>query len=174
MLVNGLGIFRQIDAEGLVVGNVAVLPLNVLTKLVDGLVGGARRPAELHERHLADARNVAFDDVTLHLGHDDEGTLPPRYAAAAIPAAEAAIAHRRGEHDKVLEVLLPARRNLWMMGGSHAQQDVFQQMLFDSAQRSGRDNLLPILLSEVAEDGFEAIAARSLYGEAARQAAPAA
>ena len=106
--------------------------------------------------------------------HEDEGTLPPRYAAAAIPAAEAAIAHRRGEHDKVLEALLPARRSLWMMGGSHAQQDVFQQMLFDSARRSGRDDLLPILLSEVAEDGFEAIAARSLYGEAAQQAAPAA
>ncbi len=106
--------------------------------------------------------------------HEDEGTLPPRYAAAAIPAAEAAIAHRRGEHEKVLDILLPARRSLWMMGGSHAQQDVFQQMLFDSARQSGRHDLLPILLSEVAEDGFEAIAARSLYGEAAREAAPAA
>ena len=106
--------------------------------------------------------------------HEDEGTLPPRYAAAAIPAAEAAIAHRRGDHEKVLEVLLPARRHLWMMGGSHAQQDIFQQMLFDSAKRAGRTDLLPILLSEVAEDGFEAIDARTLYGAESLREQPAA
>lgn len=127
---------------------------------------------------LAAAGEVAkADDMLLAMRacvHEDEGTLPPRYAAAAIPAAEAAIAHRRGDHEKVLEVLLPARRNLWMMGGSHAQQDVFQQMLFDSAKQVGRSDMLPILLSEVAQDGFEAIDARTLYGEAESQAAPAA
>ena len=69
----------------------------------------------------------------------DTGTFGPRYRAAVIPAALAALAHRRGEHQMVLDLLMPARRLLWQMGGSHAQRDLFFLLLADSARELGRD-----------------------------------
>jgi len=81
-------------------------------------------------------------------------TLATPYAAAALPAAQAAVAHRKGDHVAVVETLFPARRQLWRMGGSHAQQDVFLQMLFDSATRSGRQDVAGIVLHDLEMMGF--------------------
>lgn len=97
---------------------------------------------------------------------EDHGALGPRYALAAIPAAEAAIAHRRGEHQRVLDILLSARRNLWQMGGSHAQRDLFFQVLADSASRLGRTDVLSILFEELNSLGLEHLEERSSYVDA--------
>jgi hypothetical protein len=96
----------------------------------------------------------------------DRGTLGPRYALAAIPAAEAAIAHRKGEHQRVVDILLPARRNLWQMGGSHAQRDLFFQLLADSAGRLGRSDVLAVLLEEMRSLGLAHLEERSSYADA--------
>jgi hypothetical protein len=97
---------------------------------------------------------------------EDEGTLGPRYRAAAIPAAEAAVAHRKGEHQRVVDLLLPARRMLWQMGGSEAQRDLFFLLLADSVLKVGRLDLLPILLGDVASAGFADAASRVGYRQA--------
>jgi len=52
-------------------------------------------------------------------------TLAVNYARAGLPAAQAAVAHRQKDYNRVVELLQPARHDLWMMGGSHAQQDLF-------------------------------------------------
>lgn len=85
---------------------------------------------------------------------EDRGTLAPRIAAAAVPAAEAAIAHRSGDHAAVVAALLPARRMLWQMGGSHAQRDLFFLLLADSAIKAGRDDVLKLVLRDIAAAGF--------------------
>lgn len=97
---------------------------------------------------------------------EDRGTLGPRYALAAIPAAEASIAHRKGEDERVLEILMPSRRNLWQMGGSHAQRDLFFQLLADSAQRLGRTDVLSVLFEEMESVGLEHLEERSSYADA--------
>ena len=97
---------------------------------------------------------------------EDRSALAPRYALAALPAGEAAIAHRRGDHQKVLDLLVPARRNLWQMGGSHAQRDLFFQLLVDSAMRLERRELLTLLVEEIDGIGFGHIAERSSYADA--------
>lgn len=97
---------------------------------------------------------------------EDRGTLGPRYALAAIPAAEAAIAHRKGEHQRVLDILLPARRNLWQMGGSHAQRDLFFQLLADSALKLGRTDVLSVFFEEMKSVGLEHLEERSSYADA--------
>jgi tetratricopeptide (TPR) repeat protein len=99
----------------------------------------------------------------------DSGTLGPRYAMAVIPAAEAAIAHRKGEHQRVLDILMPARQMLWAMGGSHAQRDLFFLLLADSALKLGRRDLLRIVLNDIELAGFANPAARSGYKEGAVQ-----
>jgi len=96
----------------------------------------------------------------------DRGALGPRYALAAIPAAEAAIAYRKGEHQRVLDILLPARRNLWQMGGSHAQRDLFFQLLADSAHRLGRADVLAMLFEELRSVGLHHLEERSSYADA--------
>jgi hypothetical protein len=96
----------------------------------------------------------------------DCGTLGPRYAQAAIPAAEASIAYRKGEHQRVIDILLPARRDLWQMGGSHAQRDLFFQLLAASAHRLGRADILTVLFEEMRSVGFEHLEERASYADA--------
>jgi len=97
----------------------------------------------------------------------DNGPLASRYALAVLPASEAAVAYRKGEYQRVIEVLLPARRNLWQMGGSHAQRDLFFQLLVDAAVKTDRRDILMMLLEEIGGFGFEHLAERSSYADAA-------
>jgi len=97
----------------------------------------------------------------------DRGTLGPRYSVAVIPAAEAAIAHRKGDHSRVVDLLMPSRQMLWQMGGSHAQRDLFFLLLADSVLKLGRLDLLGIVLDDIRSAGFSDPAARVGYREAA-------
>jgi len=117
----------------------------------------------------AAGRMQAADDLVAQMrdfAAAGRNSLAPRYALAAIPAAEAAIAHRKGEHARVLEVLMPARRNLWQMGGSHAQRDLFFQLLADSAVKMGRKDILTIVFDEYRVIGFDHLEERSSYADA--------
>lgn len=84
----------------------------------------------------------------------DTGTMGPRYATAALPAARAAVAHRKGDHEAVIRELMPARRMLWQIGGSHAQRDLFFLLLADSAIKADRADVLAFVLQDIAEAGF--------------------
>ena len=94
------------------------------------------------------------------------GALSPRYAMAVLPASEAALAHRKAEYQRVIDIMMPARRNLWQMGGSHAQRDLFFQLLVDAAVKLQRADILGLLLEELSAIGFDHIAERSSYADA--------
>lgn len=100
-------------------------------------------------------------------GTQKHHTLAGRYAAAGVPAAKAALLHRQGQHDRVVEALMPARKELWQMGGSHAQQDLFFQLLTDSAAKDGRISDVATLLGEIEAIGFVEPAKRVGYHAAA-------
>jgi len=97
---------------------------------------------------------------------EDTEALGPRYALAVLPASEAAVAYRKGEHQRVIDILMPARRNLWQMGGSHAQRDLFLQLLVDSAVKMQRRDILELLLDELGVIGFDHLVERSSYADA--------
>ena len=60
-----------------------------------------------------------------------------------------AIAHwYRGEYAEVVDVLAPVRYRLPLIGGSHAQRDLFHQVLIAAALASGRHETARTLLSE--------------------------
>jgi hypothetical protein len=65
-----------------------------------------------------------------------------------LPAARAAVAHRRGDHRGAVEALLPHRGQLYRLGGSRAQRDLFEQLLIDAALKAGEAKLAQALLSE--------------------------
>jgi tetratricopeptide (TPR) repeat protein len=97
----------------------------------------------------------------------DAGTLGARYHAAAIPAARAALAYRKGDHEGVAAALFPARRLIWQMGGSHAQRDLFFQLLARSLAQLGQGDMLAILMEDARSIGFAAVPERIAYNEAA-------
>lgn len=93
----------------------------------------------------------------------NDKTLSVHYAKAGLPAAQAAIAHRKGDYQRVIELLYPARHELWMMGGSHAQQDVFFQILVDAVARTGDKQGVLLLLDEIEQIGFSEPMQMSAY-----------
>jgi len=97
------------------------------------------------ERDAAAARLL---DALRDFAASGAGTLAPIAGAVALPVCAAVLAHRKAEHGRVLALLLPVRDRLWQLGGSHAQRDVFNQMLIDSAVASGRPDLARGLLDE--------------------------
>ena len=62
--------------------------------------------------------------------------------------ARAVLAHRRGNNATVVEELLPVRDTIRRIGGSHAQRDLFEEMLIDSVVRAGRFDQAKALLAE--------------------------
>ena len=55
-----------------------------------------------------------------------------------IAAARGVHAHATGEHEAAVVHLSPVQSRLWMTGGSHAQRDLFDQLLLDAMLKGGR------------------------------------
>ena len=78
---------------------------------------------------------------------------PDNFAAATmepttIPICQALLDFAKDDHDAVVDGLLPVRYDLAHIGGSHAQRDIFAQVLIESAIRSRRLGLARTLLAE--------------------------
>ena len=78
---------------------------------------------------------------------------PDNFAAstmesATIPVCQALLDFARHDYDAAVDTLLPLRYDLACIGGSHAQRDVFNQVLIEAAIRSNRLTLARSLLSE--------------------------
>ena len=104
-------------------------------------------------------------------GEEGHGVVGAVTRTIAAPVVEAMAAHRQGQYDRVVDLLWPVRRDLHQVGGSHAQRDIFFQVLVDAAMRAGRKTETRILLEDIASIGFERVAERSLYADAAAFAA---
>ena len=167
-LQNCASLLLRLDLRGIEIGD----RWQAIADIAEGWIGNHNSPFTSPHAVMALAAagrrgraEEALEQIRA-FADDDQGTYGPRNRAAALPAAEAMIAHREGDHERVLELLLPARRAFWQLGGSHAQRDVFTQILADSARRLGRADVLAILLDEVKSTGFDRIAERTSYAQA--------
>jgi PAS domain S-box-containing protein len=92
------------------------------------------------------ARSMATD---LHrFAAAGRGTTARVTAELGLPLAEAMIAYRAGDYPRCVAKLAPVRRALPRLGGSHAQRDLFVQLLIDAAMRSGALDLARALVAE--------------------------
>lgn len=62
----------------------------------------------------------------------------PVVREVAAPVCEAVLAHRRGEHQRVVGLMTPLLSRVVELGGSHAQRDVLTQLYADSRRRAER------------------------------------
>ena len=60
------------------------------------------------------------------------------WQGVAVPACRGLLAHARGDFARAAEALAQARPRLQTIGGSHAQRDLFEQILIDALLRSGQ------------------------------------
>lgn len=79
------------------------------------------------------------------LGEHTEATV---MAEVGLPLARAVVAHRRGDYGVVVDLLAPVRDRIKRIGGSHAQRDLFEQLLIDAAWRARRLPVADELLAE--------------------------
>ena len=61
-----------------------------------------------------------------------------RYREHLLPLADALIAYRICDYSGCVQRLYPLRKRLVALGGSHAQRDLFAQLLIDAALRCGQ------------------------------------
>jgi hypothetical protein len=74
-------------------------------------------------------------------------SLVARYA---LPICEAVLAHARREFAQAVAVMRPSLGGMYRLGGSHAQQDVLEQLYLDSAMQAGLLDDARLLLERVA------------------------
>jgi tetratricopeptide (TPR) repeat protein len=84
---------------------------------------------------------------------EDFADKPDDFAAAtvapvALPLCRAIEAFARQDYAKAVDLLLPIRHDTACLGGSHAQRDVFAQVLIEAALGAGNFKLARALLAE--------------------------
>jgi hypothetical protein len=99
------------------------------------------------------------------------GTVAPVLRDAAAPVCEAVLAHRRGDFAGAVAAMRPALGALGRLGGSHAQQDVLEQLFLDAAMKAGAEEDARTLLERVAGRHPVPPERRVGYAEAARRVA---
>lgn len=97
-----------------------------------------------------------------------EGTVQRVVGGVALPVSEAVLAHRRGEHARVLALMRPVLDDMHRLGGSHAQQDVLMQLFLDSAVKADCADDVRLILRRAGRAGGD-LARRAGYAQAAAQ-----
>ena len=92
----------------------------------------------------------------------------PAIADVVIPACEAALAHRRGDHARVVDLLEPRQDQIRLLGGSNAQRDLFFQMLIDSAMKADRRDVVSAMIAHETATRAVPPTQRAGYAAAAR------
>ena len=62
------------------------------------------------------------------------GTIERLAGRVALSLCEAVLAHRQGRHAEALKLMRPILGDMFLLGGSHAQQDVLEQFFLIGAQ----------------------------------------
>ncbi|QCI67801.1 tetratricopeptide repeat protein [Phreatobacter stygius] len=68
----------------------------------------------------------------------------------ALPISAAVLAHGRGRYQEAVELMRPALGGMYRLGGSHAQQDVLEQLFTDAAAKAGSKSDVLMMLERIA------------------------
>jgi tetratricopeptide (TPR) repeat protein len=124
----------------------------------------------------ATGRNAAADRMIegMRAFANGRGTVPAIVRDYALPIAKAQLAHAAGRHAEAVALMRPAIGGMYQLGGSHAQQDVLEQLFVDAALKAGSTADVRLAVERVARR--RAIRPEHFVGwrEAANRAAAAA
>jgi hypothetical protein len=86
----------------------------------------------------------------------------------ALPISEAIVARAQGRHEEACARMRPAIDGMYRLGGSHAQQDVLEQLFLDCAVAARSERDVRMLLGRVRSRHPVDPERRVGYAEAAR------
>ena len=97
-----------------------------------------------------DASVASFLDSCERFARTATGSEARVMSEVGLPLARAVVAHRQGRtgYGEVVDTLLPIRHRVREIGASHAQRDLFEQLLIDAAWRARRLDAAESLLAE--------------------------
>ncbi len=78
------------------------------------------------------------------------GLIASLVGDVALPVTEAVLAHGTGRHGRAVALMRPVLGEMYRLGGSHAQQDVLEQLFLDSALKAGLPDDATLLMERVA------------------------
>ncbi|MSP02057.1 MAG: tetratricopeptide repeat protein [Acetobacteraceae bacterium] len=67
----------------------------------------------------------------------------------AIPVCQAILAHGLGQYEQTVALMRPILGEMYRLGGSHAQQDVLEQVFLDAALTAGLDDDCKLMIERV-------------------------
>jgi hypothetical protein len=133
-------------------GHLLLVPHLMLALAATGHTDAARR-------FLAALRELA-GDTTLWTA--------TAIAEIVIPVCEAAVAHRRGDHARVVDLLASRQQQIHLLGGSNAQRDLVTQMLIDAAMKAGRRDVVGAMIAHETQTRTVPPSERAGYAAGAR------
>ena len=117
-------------------------------------VGARWEAAARAVREQSGGSVLAFVDAhyALALGSvpslEKHGTTARVHATVGHALCDGVVAWRGRDYARAAELLAPVRKDLWRIGGSHAQRDLFILILLGSALKTGNKALTRTVLSE--------------------------
>jgi len=96
-------------------------------------------------------------------------TIAATVGEVALPVGQAVLAHRRGQYARAVELMRPVLDDMHRLGGSHAQQDVLNQLFLDAAVKAERADDVRLILARVADRHGARQTQRVGYADAARR-----
>lgn len=97
----------------------------------------------------ATGRDAAARRMLAEMRNQDDTPAGQIVREIAVPVCEAVLANGQGRHTEAVNAMWPILGEMWRLGGSHAQQEVLEQVFLDSALKSGATVETRMLLQRV-------------------------
>jgi tetratricopeptide (TPR) repeat protein len=148
---NAVSMLFRLERQGIDVGN----RWNELADKAEARIGDCLSAFTLPHWMMALAATGRFDAARRMLDGmrafaQGDGLIAGIVGKIALPVSEAALAHRRGDPARALELMRPVLDEMHRLGGSHAQQDVLEQLFLDAAMKAHRAEDMRLALARAA------------------------
>ena len=138
-LCNDISLLARLELAGVDVGG----RWDAVAKVVREQSGSSVLAfADAHYALALGSAPAAVGSATSH------GTTARVHDMIGRAVCEGVVAWRGKDYRRATELLTPVRKDLWKLGGSHAQRDLFVLILLDSALQIGDQTLARTLLTE--------------------------
>jgi tetratricopeptide (TPR) repeat protein len=149
---NAASMLFRLERQGVDVGSRWI----EIADKAEGRIGDCLSPFTLPHWMMAIAATHRFDIggrmlEAMRTYAATAGTLNARLVADyALPISEAVLLRAKGEPAAAARVMRPAIGGMYRLGGSHAQQDVLEQLFLDCAVAAGSNDDVALILARVA------------------------
>jgi len=149
---NAASMLFRLERQGVALGN----RWNEIADKAETRIGDCLSPFTLPHWMMALAATRRFEAggrmlEAMRTYATTAGTLNARLVADyALPISDAILLRAKGEPAAAARVMRPAIGGMYRLGGSHAQQDVLEQLFLDCAVAAGSNDDVALILSRVA------------------------